>query len=96
MVLENPVDDALVGATFRCLIGDTLGRLRFGDRFFYDNKGQAGSFTIGDFTPKFSICLLNSRVLGGGPKFFPFVLGVRPGEGWTIVLIKKFIAFLDV
>ena len=59
MVLENPVDDALVGATFRCLIGDTLGRLRFGDRFFYDNKGQAGSFTIGDFTPKFSIRLLN-------------------------------------
>ena len=45
MVLENPVDDALVGATFRCLIGDTFGRLRFGDRFFYDNKGQAGSFT---------------------------------------------------
>ena len=41
--MEEPFGDALVGETFICLI--VFARLRFGDRFFYDLKGQAGSFT---------------------------------------------------
>lgn len=45
MVMEAPVDDALVGPTFLCLIGDTFARAKKGDRFFYDLGGQAGSFT---------------------------------------------------
>ena len=43
--MEEPFGDALVGETFICLIGDVFARLRFGDRFFYDLKGQGGSFT---------------------------------------------------
>ena len=40
-------EDSLVGSTFLCLIGDVFARMRFGDRFFYDNENQAGSFTEG-------------------------------------------------
>ena len=47
MVMETPKDDALIGDTFLCLIGDTFARIKYGDRFFYDLEGQAGSFTIG-------------------------------------------------
>ncbi len=46
MTMEIPTqDDSLVGSTFLCLIGDVFARMRFGDRFFYDLKDQAGSFT---------------------------------------------------
>ena len=31
--LEPKVDDALVGAVFRCIIGDTFARLKYGDRY---------------------------------------------------------------
>ena len=36
-----------IGDTFRCLIVDVFARVKFGDRYFYDNGGQAGSFTGG-------------------------------------------------
>ena len=49
MVMETPKDDALIGDTFSCLIGDTFARVKYGDRFFYDLEGQAGSFSIGMF-----------------------------------------------
>ena len=42
---EVTVQDALVGDTFLCLISDVFGRVRVGDRFFYDNVDQVGSFT---------------------------------------------------
>jgi len=46
-IQETPDDgDAIIGGTFLCLIGDMFGRMRFGDRFFYDNADQTGSFTI--------------------------------------------------
>lgn len=44
-LLETPENDALVGNTSRCIIGDFFYRSRVGDRFFYDNKGQAGQFS---------------------------------------------------
>lgn len=44
LTLEEKFDDALIGETFICLIADVFARLRFGDRFFYDLKGQVGSF----------------------------------------------------
>ena len=47
--MENPKDDALIGDTFLCLIGDTFARIKYGDRFFYDLEGEAGSFTIGTY-----------------------------------------------
>ena len=46
-IQETPDDgDAIIGGTFLCLIGDLFGRMRFGDRFFYDNADQPGSFTL--------------------------------------------------
>lgn len=39
-LLEVPEDDALVGNTSRCIIGDFFYRSRVGDRFFYDNDEQ--------------------------------------------------------
>ena len=47
MVMETPSGDALVGDTFLCLISDTFARVKYGDRYFYDLDGQAGSFTLG-------------------------------------------------
>ena len=46
LIMEEAFKDAQIGETFVCLISDTFARLRFGDRFFYDNGGQAGSFTL--------------------------------------------------
>merc|ERR1719479_732794 len=47
MTLEKPSQPgALVGDTFLCLIGDQFARLKWGDRYFYDLKNQAGSFTL--------------------------------------------------
>ena len=46
MFLENPAPGALVGKTFLCIIGDQFARLKLGDRYFYDLKNQAGSFTL--------------------------------------------------
>lgn len=45
LIMEEPFEDAQIGQTFTCLISDVFARLRFGDRFFYDNANQAGSFT---------------------------------------------------
>ncbi|VVC28479.1 Haem peroxidase,Haem peroxidase, animal type [Cinara cedri] len=39
-LLETPEDDALVGKTSRCVIGDFFRRSRTGDRFFYDNDAE--------------------------------------------------------
>ena len=30
--LEPRIDDAVIGATFRCIIADVFGRLKYGDR----------------------------------------------------------------
>jgi len=37
----------MFGPTGSCVIADSFYRFRNGDRFFYDVKGQPGSFTSG-------------------------------------------------
>ena len=52
MILEDATNGP-IGDTFRCLIVDVFARVKFGDRYFYDNGGQAGSFTGGKLYVKF-------------------------------------------
>lgn len=42
---ELPAKDAMVGPTLQCILGEQFFRTRYGDRYFYDNEAQAGSFT---------------------------------------------------
>ncbi|KAL4142196.1 hypothetical protein QTP88_004702 [Uroleucon formosanum] len=45
ILLEKHSDGAIVGPTARCIIADGFYRFKAGDRFFYDVRGQPGSFT---------------------------------------------------
>ncbi|CAK9817115.1 Chorion peroxidase [Anthophora quadrimaculata] len=44
---ELSVKGGLVGPTFACIIGQQFNHLRKGDRFWYENSQQEGSFTPG-------------------------------------------------
>jgi peroxidase len=44
---EFPVEDAVIGPTFLCIVGDQFTRLKRGDRFFYEFGGPQG-FTPGN------------------------------------------------
>jgi len=44
-VLESPAEDAVVGPTFRCILGKSYHRLKYGDRYWYEHRDQKGSFT---------------------------------------------------
>merc|ERR1719402_451825 len=50
-LLEKPVSPGgshttlLAGPLFQCIIGNQFDRLKRGDRFWYENQGQSGSFT---------------------------------------------------
>lgn len=52
ILLENKVNDSMVGPTGSCVIADCFRRMRNGDRFFYDVQGQPGSFTSGRLSRK--------------------------------------------
>ena len=63
-LLERKDGDAMVGPTFKCLVGDQFRRIRMGDRFWYEEPNQAGSFTIGNhidsYLVKFFIQILRN------------------------------------
>lgn len=44
-VTERPLPGSMIGPTFNCLIGLTFKEIRFGDRFWYENRGYPSSFT---------------------------------------------------
>ncbi|CAL4121104.1 unnamed protein product, partial [Meganyctiphanes norvegica] len=44
-VSERPQPGSMVGPTFACLIGLTFKELRYGDRFWYENRGNPSSFS---------------------------------------------------
>ena len=47
MSMENPgFEDAIVGQTYLCLLGDQFARLKKGDSFFYDLGNRPSSFTL--------------------------------------------------
>ena len=46
-ISEKSVPGAVLGPTFQCLVGDQFRRLRLGDRFWYEEPNQKGSFTLG-------------------------------------------------
>lgn len=49
-LLESLCPNAMVGPTARCILTDSFYRIRYGDRFFHDVKGQPGSFSSGMWT----------------------------------------------
>ncbi|CAG0923241.1 unnamed protein product [Notodromas monacha] len=46
-IVERPLFEGggTVGPTFTCILGDQFARLKRGDRFYYEEGNQAGSFT---------------------------------------------------
>lgn len=47
--MERRASSALVGPTTRCLLTEQFLRARYGDRFFYDQFHQAGSFSFSQY-----------------------------------------------
>jgi len=46
-LLEPPVDGGTVGQTAQCILADVFYRIRYADRFFFDVRGQPGSYSLG-------------------------------------------------
>ncbi|XP_068205476.1 chorion peroxidase-like [Palaemon carinicauda] len=44
-ISENHLDGGSLGPTFTCLLTDQFKSIKFGDRFWYEERGLAGSFT---------------------------------------------------
>ena len=49
-VVERPSPGSILGPTFQCIVGDQFRRLRLGDRFWYEEPRQSGSFTLCNIT----------------------------------------------
>ncbi|KAK0090813.1 hypothetical protein PV325_003833 [Microctonus aethiopoides] len=45
-LLEVTAEGSIMGPTFLCLLGRTFRNLRLGDKYWYENANQPGSFTL--------------------------------------------------
>lgn len=42
---ERPISGSRLGPTFSCIVGGQFYAMKYGDRYWYEHGGQAGSFT---------------------------------------------------
>ncbi|XP_063854179.1 chorion peroxidase-like [Scylla paramamosain] len=54
---EKALPGGLIGPTFACILSDQFIRAKRGDRFWYENAGQAGSFTKAQLTTLHDVSL---------------------------------------
>ena len=47
--MEIPNGNSVVGPTTECVLAIQFRNLKFGDRFYFEHKDQAGSFTDGKY-----------------------------------------------
>ena len=59
LVSETHVPGALVGPTLACLLGSQFRDIKFGDRFFYETRGQEEGFTEGRCLLRFNFFLFS-------------------------------------
>jgi len=53
---EYPLPGAAVGPTFTCIIGIQMYNIKYGDRFWFEHGGQAGSLSPGKHTRVAHFC----------------------------------------
>jgi len=44
---KSPLDDALIGPTFMCIISENFKQVKFSDRYFYESAANPYPFTSG-------------------------------------------------
>ncbi|XP_071944046.1 uncharacterized protein [Antedon mediterranea] len=81
---ETPQSGATVGRTLACIIGVQFNKLKHGDRFWFENKGTVGAFTIDqvDEIRKASLARIICDNLDNVARIQPKVL-VEPDEGFV-------------
>jgi len=50
LLMERPLEGALVGPTLRCLLAQQFSALKDGDRFFYEHRGASPAFSLPQLT----------------------------------------------
>ena len=59
LMVETHASDSLVGPTLANLLGSQFRDIKFGDRFFYETRGQEEGFTEGRCLLRFNFFLFS-------------------------------------